>query len=139
MRFKTLAGREKDVNVTKYRIDWEPAREVSKPQAKVKKFLRPYWSGHLVLEEMVLAGTRMRADLTNISRRIIVEVSPAQHLEYNEFFHRGSKLNFVAALKRDLDKKKWAELNGFTFVEIFDEDLDVLNRKWFLDKYDITL
>jgi hypothetical protein len=42
-------------------------------------------------------------------------------------------------MKRDVDKKQWAELNGFSYVEVLDEDLDVLSKKWFKDKYQIEI
>ena len=142
MEFVNFKGRKITVNPLNYRIDWN-SNKVSAPQFKVKRFLFPYWKQHLVLEELaihVIPGSRdYRFDLVNMTRKIIVEVSPAQHLEYNKFFHKGSKINFANALKRDMDKQRWAEINGFTFVEICDCDMDGLSKEWFLEEYGITL
>src|SRR4051812_7221771 len=122
MVFEDLIGRERDISISKYRIDWEPAREVSKPQAAVKAFLRPYWAHDIVLEELRIPGCRLRVDLININRSIMVEVSPESSHSYNAFFHGGSLNRFKDALKRDMRKREWGERNGFTVVELVESD-----------------
>ncbi len=122
MVFKTLNGRERDISIKQYRIDWDPAREVSKPQAATKAFLRAYWEHDIVLEELRIPGCRLRIDLVNVNKGVVVEVSPQSSHSFNAFFHRGSLNRFKDALKRDLNKQRWAEANGFTFVEITDTD-----------------
>jgi len=124
-------------NLQKYYIDWD--YKISGPQKRVKDFLYPYWRTHCVLEELIIPGSLLRCDLVNLTRSIVLEVSPLQHTKYNEFFHR-SLSGFKESLKRDLAKGAWAERNGFTFVEIFDDDLKKgLSKAWFLEKYNITL
>ncbi len=122
MVFKTLNGRERDVSIKRYLIDWEPEREVSKPQVDTKRFLRPYWEHDVVVEELPVVGTRCRVDLINLNKNIMVEVSPESSHSYNKFFHRGSLNRFKDALKRDLMKGEWARLNGLTLVELTEAD-----------------
>ena len=138
MKFKKLNS-EKEVNVPlkKYYIDWE--YKVSAPSFQVQQFLKPYWKSHCVLGEFRIPGSLLRIDITNINLRICIEVSPnSVHGEYNEFFHK-SRAGFLESIKRDEMKRKWVEENKFKFVEVFDDDLEELSEKWFLEKYKIKL
>lgn len=137
MKLIGVNGKSYNVNIREYLIDWD--RVVSKPQKNVKDFLYPFWKSSIVLEEWLLAGTRLRADIVSITKKVCIEVSPKRsHGTFNKFFHktRGGYLN---SLKRDGIKEKWMEINGFTLVTIFDEDIKVLSEKWFLDKYNVIL
>lgn len=138
MRFKQPnSDKYINVDIAKYRIDWD--RVVSKPQKAVKDFLRRYWKGKIILEEFRMPGAKMRFDIVNMNDHIIVEVSPKKvHGEFNKFFHR-TKLGYAKSIKRDLSKFDWAEENGFTLVEVFDEDIAVLSREWFREKYGVEL
>lgn len=141
MKIQDLSGRSHNLVLTDYLIDWNPKREVSKPQAAVKKFLYPYWRGHIVTEECPLKtgkGRPMRGDLMNWTRRIAVEISPSSSHAFNAFFHK-SRLSFGAAVGRDLNKIAWFEKNGFTLIELGDEDLADLTAKMFLEKHGVTL
>ena len=128
-----------NVNVAAYLIDWEPKREVSKPQAAVKAFLRPYWKSHVVLEEFRIPGTRMRIDLINLTRRLAVEISPSGSHAWNPFFHNNDRSKFGRAIARDLSKGDWCCQNGFKLIELGDEELESLTVKMFLEKYEVTL
>ena len=137
MIFKTLNGRDAYMSPTKYRIDWD--RVVSGPQKRVKDFLKPYWKNDAVFEEARIPRSLLRIDLLNVSKGIVVEVSPMQHSAYHPFFH-GSEEGFKQSLKRDLIKAQWAELNNLTYVELCEEDLAAgLSRKLFKTKYGVTL
>lgn len=125
-----------NVNVSEYLCDWH--KVVSKPQKKVKDFLYPYWNGCVVLEEFRIPGSLLRIDLLNLTRKVAVEVSPASTHSFNEFFHK-NRFRFGASVRRELDKQEWIEQNGFKLVEVFEDDLDILSPKWFLEKYDITI
>ncbi len=118
------------MNLAPYYIDWN--YKVSAPQKMVKDFLRPFWKLDCVLEEFRIPKTLMRLDLFNISRHIVVEISPEQHQEYNEFFHK-TRAGFLSSLKRDMEKRAWAENEGFTFVEIYSDDMDKLSKEWFAE------
>ncbi len=120
MLFRTLNGRERDLSITRYRVDWD--KVVSRPQKAAKDFLRPYWEHDIVVEELRLVGTRMRADLINLNRSIMVEVSPESSHSYNAFFHQGSLNRFKDALKRDMAKAEWARRNNLILVELTDAD-----------------
>mgnify|MGYP001617861671 CR=1 FL=1 len=139
MLFKTLNGRERNVSVNRYRVDWEREKEVSGPQGKVKKFLRPYWEGKMVLEEFRVPSTRLRLDLYDVSDGIVVEVSPAAtHTMYNPFMH-GSLSGYRNTIKRDLLKEDWCRLNGLTLVTLIDEDIANLSAALFLERFGVTL
>lgn len=120
MVFLDLRGRERDIPVKRYRVDWD--RKVSRPQKAAKDFLRPYWEHDIVLEEAPVVGTRSRIDLLNVNKAVMVEVSPESSHSFNPFFHQGSLNRFKNALKRDLAKADYARINGFTLVELSDTD-----------------
>lgn len=136
MNVLNLRGRPAKLNVIKYRIDWD--HEVSGPQKVVKDFLHPYWENDLVLEECRIPNSLLRIDLLNLSRSIVVEVSPPKvHATFNPFFH-GSLAGYRASIGRDLDKVRFAELNKLTYVEI-DDPSTQLNAAWFRDTHGVTL
>lgn len=137
MLFKSLNGRVRDISYIPYLVEWD--RVVSAPQKRVKDFLKPYWERDVVLEEAAIIGKRMRFDLVNLNKQIVVEVSPKQHTKYSEFFH-GSVAGFKAALKRDLQKEEWCQINGFAFCELLEEDLaEDLTPALFKDRFNIDL
>lgn len=136
MKFLTLNGKEKNVTINKYLVDW--AHKVSAPQKLVKDFLKPYWKADVVLEEFRIPECLLRVDLLNISKKVALEVSPAQHFEFNSHFHK-TKIGYLNSIKRDFDKEKWAIANNFKFVEIIDEDMEKLSRQLFWEKFDIML
>jgi hypothetical protein len=136
--FKLNSQFQQNVNVADYRLDWSNPPHISKPQTKVMEFLRPYWISHVVLSEFRIPGSRMRCDFVNLTRQIVLEVSPDGSHSFNPFFHK-NRFKFGAAMKRDLDKEKWAVKNGFLFIEVLEDDLNNLSPEWFLDKYSVTL
>ncbi len=139
MKFKTLSGKsEKNINLAPYNIDWI-GRKVSKPQQKAKDFLFPFFKNDQVLEEFPIPGSRLRIDILNISRKIVIEVSPKQHFEYSSFLHGGDRLNFLSQIKRDEQKRNWVELSGFRMIELTPEDLKDLTKERFRDKWSVEL
>lgn len=120
MKLLNLKGYEVKFNEVKYLIDWD--KEVSKPQKRVKDILKQHWIGNRVCEEALIPSSRMRIDLINFTQMVVVEVSPKGSHSYNEFFNK-NRSNYLRAAKRDISKAAWAEMNGFRFVEINDEDL----------------
>jgi hypothetical protein len=139
MLFKTLNGRERDVSVSRYAIDWDAKKEVSGPQGRVKKFLRQFWEHKLVLEEWRIPCSLLRIDLVCITDMVAVEVSPeATHTMFNPFMH-GSLAGYRDVLKRDILKEQWCELNRFRLVTLIDEDIANLSAKLFLDRFGVSL
>lgn len=123
MIVKSLAGPEVRIKkVYKYTIDWDKQSR-SKFQFNVKQFLKDYWRSDIVFEEFPIPKTRMTVDLFNFTRKIVVEVQGGQHSEYTPHFHgKAHKLNFLYQLKRDEDKARFCEINGFKYVEIYPKD-----------------
>lgn len=122
MTFFDLKGRKKTLKkATKYLINWDK-KSLSKFQTEVKKFLFDYWKNQFVFEEMPVVGSRSRFDIYNASQRIVVEAMGMQHSEFNKFFHRGSKMNFLSQIKRDLDKIEFCKLNDITLVEFTEKE-----------------
>lgn len=133
-----VTGRMVAVNLQPYRMDWD--RVVSKPQKAVKDFLRPYWQAHAMYEEVALPGKgRMRIDLLNTTRGVVIEVSPRSSHSFNKFFHKNDRFTFGAAVGRDLKKAEWVKAAGFTLVEISDDDMDKLSAAWFLATFNVSL
>lgn len=138
MKWKTKSGKEINFNPAQYKIDWD--RKVSGPQKTVKDFLFKFWKNDIVLEEMLLPKSgKKRLDLVNLSRKVIIEVSPdSVHLEFNQFMH-GSRAGYLKKLKADSEKMQLAELNGFKFIELNDEHLNNLTQKMFKETFDLDL
>jgi hypothetical protein len=126
VKIKNIFGKEVNASFKKYRINWD--RVISKPQKRVKDIICPYWFGQDVYEELCIPSSKLRIDLINLSMGVVIEVSPLQHQQYNEFLH-GSRLNFLSAQKRDLQKVDWCEVNNFRYVEIDEEDLKLIDEE----------
>jgi hypothetical protein len=133
VKFSKLNNPEKIVNISisKYLVDWD--RKVSKPQLATKSFLRQYWETSTILEEFVIPGSKLRADLINLTSKIFLEVSPnSTHKKFNPFMH-GSRIGFLGTIKRDEQKRVWAEQNGFQYVELTDLHLNNLTKETFAE------
>lgn len=136
MKWIKLNGKTTYKNINKTLIKWD-GESLSKFQFGVKQFLKTFWQGCACYEEMPLAGTRLTADLVNLTRKIAVEVHGDQHKQFVKYFH-GRREGLTEQIKRDMMKLEWLELNGFQLVEIYAEDLP-LTRKWFKEKHNIWL
>lgn len=126
-----------NVNIFEYKLDFDNIIG-SRPEIKVKTFLKPYWSGDLVLQEFIIPGSRLRIDIVNINKMIVVEVSPASTHSFNKFFHKNVAV-FAGRLKKEIFKQEWCINNGFNYVELGDEELANLTKKMFKEKFDISL
>lgn len=126
MRLKKLNGSIESKDVTKYLIKWGK-KSKSKYQREVKFFLHKFWKNHIVYEEFPVFGSKMTLDFLNLSRKIAIEVQGEQHSSYNEFFHQNIT-NYWSQLHRDVEKKRWCEMNGFRLVEIHPKDLPLTQK-----------
>ena len=81
----------------------------------------------------------MSVDILNATKKIAVEVQGRQHLEFNKFFHKNSRAKYLAGIKRDLQKADWLERNDFTLIEINEDEVDGLTKKFFEKKFKIKL
>lgn len=126
-----------NVNLAEYVIDWE--RAVSKPQKAVTDFVRPFWIADYVLSELRIPGSLFRLDIVNITKMIVIEVSPdSVHKNFNPFMHK-DRAGFLKKLKADQAKIKWIETAGFQYVELTDSDIKNLSSELFQTKFDIYL
>lgn len=114
-RFYTLdlAGKEttSKANKSKYHL---AARNLIK---KVFPSLR-------LVEEVHIPGgkTSMYLDFFIPLMKIGIEVQGEQHYRYIQYFFK-NKIAWMEAKARDVQKKKWCELNEISLVELpFDED-----------------
>ena len=139
MKFKKLkTGKEVNISVDKYYINWD--KQISKPQKAVKDFVYPLWKYDNVLEEFVIPGSRLRIDILNLSKKIAIEVSPdSTHKNFNKFMHGSRATGYLNTFKRDSEKIKWIEENGFDFIEITDTELKNLNKKDIETKFNVIL
>ena len=126
-----------NVNVFNYKLNFDKIQG-SRPEVAVKKFLKPFWSNDLVLEEFMIPGSRLRIDIVNINKMIVCEVSPASTHSFNKFFH-GNRATFFLRLRAEMDKENWCINNGFKYVDLGDEELANLTQKMFKEKYNISL
>jgi very-short-patch-repair endonuclease len=55
---------------------------------------------------------------------VVIEAQGKQHDEYVEYFHKDS-LGFERHKNRDRLKKRWAEENNISLIEIREEDLPI--------------
>jgi hypothetical protein len=139
MRLHTLNGKTPIYkNVNKYLVNWEAGCR-SKFQKNIKDFFSKYWLNHVVYEEFPVYGTRMKVDILNATTKIAVEVNGEQHVKYNPFFHGKSRANFLKSIKRDVDKKRWLDRNGFILIEIYPEDVPFMSKEFIEKNFDITL
>lgn len=135
MRFKILNSEKLvDVKVTKYLIDWDKKitrggwRNFGEFQFRVKRLLFPFWKNEIVLEEFQVPGIRgerrCSIDIVNLTRKMAVEINGKQH--FSKGWPHKTDDCFIKQLKRDEFKLKWAELNGFKMIEIYEGDeLDI--------------
>jgi hypothetical protein len=135
MKFIGLNNRELTLkNPKKYLIDWNK-KSRSKFQFDVKQFLKKYWSGDVVFEELRIVGTRLSLDFFNATKKVAVEVQGSQHFSYVKFFH-GNRINYLNQIKRDYKKIEFCELNKIKFAEIYPKD--ELSKDLF-ERFDINL
>ena len=138
MKLYDIRGRLVNKSVNKYKINWNASCR-SKLQYNVKQFFKTFWYGQICYEEFPVYGTRMKVDLVNMTKRIAVETQGAQHDSFNKFFHNNSRANYLRSITRDHDKRIWLENNNFKVLEIFEEDLKSLSKKYISDKFEIDI
>ena len=138
MRLFNINGRLQKKSVSKYLINWNK-KSRSKVQFKTKKFLEPFWKGHIVYEEFPVYGSRMTVDILNATKKLAIEVQGKQHGEFNKFFHNNSRLKYLEGIKRDIKKAEWLENNGFILLEIEEDEVESLSLDFFLEKFGMTI
>ncbi len=138
MRLFDINGRLVNKSVTKYLIKWDD-KSRSKIQFNVKQFLKKYWSGCIVYEEFPVYGSLLKVDIFNATKKIAVEVNGTQHSEFNKFFHSNSRVKYLNSIKRDYKKSEWLIKNGFTLIEIEENEVKDISEDFFKKKFNIFL
>tara|TARA_R100000808_G_C2152301_1_gene161625 strand:+ start:1033 stop:1449 length:417 start_codon:yes stop_codon:yes gene_type:complete len=138
MRMFDLHGRQRNKSVSKYLIDWNK-KSRSKLQKKAKDFFKTHWKAHVVYEEFPVYGTRMKVDILNATIKVAVEVNGPQHSSFNKFFHDNSRAKYLRSIKRDWEKAKWLEKNGYQLIELEESDLEKLSKSYIEKVFGITI
>ena len=138
MRLYNVNGNLQKKNVSKFLIDWNK-KSRSKIQFKVKKFLEPFWKGHIVFEEFPVYGSKLKVDILNASNKLAIEVQGDQHNSFNKYFHGDSRLKYLESIKRDVMKAEWLENNNFKLIEINQNEVNELSKQFFEDKFKVFL
>jgi len=121
MKFKTLDGKERTVkNIKNCIINWD-GKSRSKFQSEVKKFLKNYWQGDVVFEELKIVGSRLSIDFYNANTKVAIEVQGQQHFKFVKFFHV-NRNGYLRQLKRDVKKNEFCDLNNIKLIEIYPND-----------------
>lgn len=132
----------KIIGLDEKEYSWIPSNNIvdtekrSKPHEKAKILLKEVYPFDIILEEIVLPGTKtatrkstLKADFFIPARRIMVEVHGQQHTEFNNFFFK-NKMEFYKAKGRDKDKKRWCEINDIHLIELMhDETIEDWRQK----------
>ncbi len=134
--YKFKSDKQVNVNVSKYIINWNDSP--SKEQKVLQDFLYPFWKHKVVLAEMRIPGSKFRVDLICLSDRVAIEYSPDSSHDYNPFFHK-SRVEYIRRVKSDIWKIEELERNGFKVIEINKNDLSLLSRSFFVDKFGVLL
>lgn len=94
----------------------------------------------MVCEELRVPSSKLRLDLVCVTDQLIVEVDGVQHDLYNPWMH-GSLSGYSAAQKRDLEKERFAEVNGFKLIHIKDDEIrrGLLSCDWIKETFGVEL
>jgi len=137
MKWETLLGKKKDIPIGPYRVDFDGSHG-SEFSEEVLDFFYPYWKNDVVAAEYPVAGTKMRFDFVNFTKKIILETDGEQHDTFIKGFFHATSADFLSQIKRDVQKDTLAELNGFQMIRIKPGDLP-LTKEWVEKTFDITL
>ena len=138
MRLYNIRDKLQNKNVSKYLIKWGK-KSRSKLQKKVKDFFKPYWLAHVVYEEFPVYGTRLKVDFLNATIKVAIEVQGPQHNAFHAFFHGNSRAKYLESIKRDYQKRIWLEKNNYELIELEEEDVANMSKKFFEKKFKINL
>ena len=138
MRLYNVNGRLQSRGVSKYLINWNK-KSRSKLQKRAKDFFRAHWKAHVVYEEFPVYGSLMKVDILNATLKIAVEVNGPQHSTFNKFFHNNSRAKYLRSIKRDWEKAKWLEKNGYKLIELEESDLEDLSKSYIMKVFDVVI
>lgn len=134
MRWKLANGKEIWKNDRKYEMDWAKPSP-SKEAQVVKDFFRDHYKNLIWYEEYTLPSTRLRVDFLCATKKIAIEYDGGLHFNYNPFFHKGNRINYLRSLGRDSKKEEFLERNGYKVIHLFKEDLIKLSPQWMRENF----
>ena len=70
--------------------------------------------------------TTCEYDVVNFAYKIIIEIQGAHHSKHVPHFQGPTLRKFNAQVKRDIEKREWAERNGWTVVFIDDKECQTM-------------
>lgn len=119
MKVRGLDGREYNWRLTGHVVRGDDERPRSSYHLLARDLLRRFYPSDRVLEEVFLPGLRtvMYADFVVPLRRLVIEVQGEQHYKFVPYLCR-DRLAYLAALGRDVDKRRWCVLNELSLVEL---------------------
>lgn len=119
MDIKLLNGNTVRLVLARYRRK-VGGRSKSKFQHSVGDQLAVDYPHDNIYEEVFIPGERFFLDFFIPSISLVVECHGKQHVEHIRHFHK-TKTEFHRQLDTDQRKRDWCTLNGFRFLEIYDE------------------
>jgi hypothetical protein len=131
MKIRGLDGREYNWRPVGYSVLGDSTRKFSDLHVTARNLLKELFPNDRIMEEVFLPGlpTTAYADLYLPLRQIIVEVQGEQHYRFVRIF-QNNRLEFLKAKGRDVNKRRWCELNNIVLVELpYNEDRDQWCRR----------
>ncbi len=124
MKVLGLDGRFHVWNLTCHQSPHDDVRPRSALHLEVRALLKSLWPTEPLLEEIHLPGSfGLFADFFLPKRKLMVESSGEQHFKFVSHFH-GDLAGFKRSKVRDENKRKWCEINKFSFIELkYNEDI----------------
>jgi very-short-patch-repair endonuclease len=116
MRVLGLDGKYKKISFFQNKSPDDDSMYKSKYHLLARNIIRGIF-GDQIYEEVHIPGEGFYLDFFLPGRKIIVEVNGQQHYTQNNFFHK-DKSDFLKQKRNDKKKKEFAEINGFSFVEL---------------------
>jgi len=120
----TIAGK-----TYKWKIDPNMVYEDNRPRSKLhlaaRSIIREVYPYDRLLEEVPIPKLKLYIDFLLPLRKLVIEVNGEQHYVYKPYFYE-SKLDFLKAQKRDREKTRVLEENGFEIITFRYDEKD----KW---------
>ena len=127
MRVRGLDGKEHIMHVAGKAVVGNATRPRSSGHLDARLLLKKLFPFDNPLEEVVIPGcdSTLYLDFLLSKKMLAVEVQGEQHRKFSPHFH-GTPRGFLNQKKRDGQKREFCEINGFTLVELHDNERD----KW---------
>lgn len=130
MKVKGLDGKTYNLDLTGHVPLDSDTRPRSRYHKRARALLAEMFPLDRRLEEVVIpASNGLSIDILLPSRNLALEIQGEQHYRFVPFFHQ-DRLGYWKALRRDIEKRNWCELNEIRLVELpFNEDDDAWRKR----------